>query len=367
MNKIKVIILLIAVVLLSVSASALTTVNLLNGRTDNRPVTDNDTAAESSAEIVELSVRDSGYSVSDIADKCTSSVVSIMVKGETVSYSGTSKQTKKFDSSGTGVIINDEGYIVTCQHVIDSAKEITVVLADEKEYEAELIGEVANFDMAVIKIDAPELSPAVIGDSDSLRLGENIVVIGNPLGEFGGSVSAGVLSGNEREVTIEDIPLRLLQTDAAVNPGNSGGGLFSAKGELIGMVNAKVSSEGIEGIGFAIPINSIIDKVQSLIDTGDAGDKVVLGVSTKPVEYRVKGTSRKIKCLEVVTVKEDGSADKSGIIEGDLLVSIDGKKLETNDSLAIAVKYAKPGDKASIELYRDDVLTEIEVTLLGKE
>ncbi|MBQ2862637.1 MAG: trypsin-like peptidase domain-containing protein, partial [Clostridia bacterium] len=161
--------------------------------------------------------------------------------------------------AGSGVIINENGYIITNNHVVAGANTIYVRTTDQKEYKASLVGTDEESDIAVIKIDATSLKAATLGDSSAIKLGEAVIAIGNPLGSLGGTVTDGIISALDREVTIDGQEMRLLQTNAAVNPGNSGGGLFNMAGELIGVVNAKSSSSNsgatIEGLGFAIPIN----------------------------------------------------------------------------------------------------------------
>ena len=172
------------------------------------------------------------------------------------------------EGAGSGVVISKNGYIVTNNHVIDSANKITVQLNDGTEYEAELIGKDSRTDIAVIKIDASDLKPAVWGDSDGLVVGELAVAIGNPLGKLGGTVTDGIISALSRDIEIDGHMMNLLQTSAAVNPGNSGGGLFNGKGELIGVVNAKSTGSDIEGIGFAIPANLAKSIADELIKNG---------------------------------------------------------------------------------------------------
>jgi len=255
----------------------------------------------------------------DIAETCTDSVVNITVEREVKSYTGGSSIKQTTTGHGTGVIIRSDGYIVTCHHVIEDAKTITVTFDDNTEMDGEIVGQDERFDLAVIKVNGQDLKAAVIGDSNAIRAGDGVVVIGNPLGEFGSSVSVGVLSAPTREITIEGVPLRLMQTDAAVNPGNSGGGLFDMNGALVGIVNAKISASGIEGIGFAIPWATIQEKVDSIIENGNTGKKAVLGVSTKPSACYID--QEKVTCLEVVSVKSEGPAEKAGLEVGDMLIS----------------------------------------------
>jgi S1-C subfamily serine protease len=178
-------------------------------------------------------------------------------------------QSREAKGSGSGVIIRPDGYIVTNNHVISGANKIYVTLDDsEKEYTAKLIGTDSANDIAVLKIDASGLTPAKLGDSSSVTAGDMAVVIGNPLGELGDSVSAGIISSTARKITLENQEMTLMQTDASINPGNSGGGMFDSKGQLIGIVVAKSSGTDIEALGFAIPVNTVSKAVENIMNGG---------------------------------------------------------------------------------------------------
>lgn len=304
-----------------------------------------------------------GYTVADIARKCTKSVVSITIEDVNKDYNGGSAYSKTAISHGTGVIIRDNGLIVTCHHVVEGAEKITVALDDQTEYPATIVGYDDRFDLAVIKAEATDLPAIELGDSSAINSGEEIVVIGNPLGEFGSSVTAGVLSAPERELTIEGTPLRLMQMDAAVNPGNSGGALLNMQGQLIGIVNAKISASGIEGIAFAIPWNSISERVESIINSGNTGKKPVLGVSTQTAVCYLN--DEKIECVKIVSVHSGSAAEKAGLKEEDFLLSIDGKALKKNDDLVLSIKYHNPGDKVVFRAVRNG--EEIEITVVLNE
>ncbi|MBQ1203777.1 MAG: trypsin-like peptidase domain-containing protein, partial [Loktanella sp.] len=181
--------------------------------------------------------------------------------------------------AGSGVIISADGYIITNNHVIDGASKITVRLTTGTEYAATLIGTDSQSDIAVLKVDAAGLPFATIGDSSKLMVGQEVVAIGNPLGELGGSVTNGIVSALDREITVDGQKMRLLQTNAAINPGNSGGGLFNMNGELIAIVNAKSSGEAIEGLGFAIPINYAHEVAQELLKNGYVSGRPAMGIS----------------------------------------------------------------------------------------
>lgn len=171
--------------------------------------------------------------------------------------------------AGSGVIISQDGYILTCAHVVSGATSVKVQLnGSDESYDATVVGQDSTSDIAVLKIDATGLTPAVIGDSDALAVGEVAVAVGNPLGTLSNTVTDGIVSALNRQVTVQDNDMTLIQTDASISPGNSGGGLFNANGELIGIVNAKSSYSEAEGIGFAIPINTAMEIGRQLIENG---------------------------------------------------------------------------------------------------
>ncbi len=257
--------------------------------------------------------------------------------------------------AGSGVILTADGYIVTNNHVIDGAEKINVTLHNGESYEATLVATDEQTDLAVIKIEAEGLSPVTIGKSSELQTGDEILVVGNPLGELGGSVSKGIISALDRQITIDGNEMTLLQTDAAVNPGNSGGGMFNMYGELVGIVNAKSSGSDVDNIGFAIPIDSATDVIEQLISFGYVQDRPRLGVtmveitdSFTALQYRVNEYG--VYILQV----EDGScADKAGIKVGDRLVSIGDVEISSADNVSSALSNFKAGDSVEITVSRD--------------
>ena len=299
--------------------------------------------------------------VADVTELCTKVIVNIEVESIKTEYTGGSAYSKTVLSYGTGIIMTENGYIATCYHVVKGANKITIIMDNKTEYVAQQVGYDERFDLAVLHIDANGLEAASLGDCDTLRPGEGVVVIGNPLGEFGSSVSAGVLSATRREVTIEGEPLQLLQSDAAVNPGNSGGGMFNMRGELIGMVNAKMSAAGIEGLGFAIPLNSIRTKVNAIIGNGSTEKKAFLGVGTKAAVCFFDGI--KYDCVEVTSVRNNSAAEQAGVAVGDYLLSANGKEIKNNDDLVLIIKYSKPGDKIEFDVCRNNEKMTIQAVL----
>lgn len=207
----------------------------------------------------------SEMSVQEIADKAGDSVVEIKTEAVT---SDAWLQEYVTEGAGSGVIIKSNGYILTNNHVIDGASEVMVTLANDKEYSARVVGTDSANDVAVLKIKATNLTAATLGNSKQMSVGDMAVVIGNPLGTLGGSVSAGIVSSLNRDVTIDNVSMSLIQTDASVNPGNSGGGMFNQYGQLIGIIVAKSSGSDVEGLGFAIPINVAANSATEIMENG---------------------------------------------------------------------------------------------------
>lgn len=221
-------------------------------------VSDNSVSKTSS-----VSTKKEQLTQTDVANQASQSVVEIRTESVVRdSYFGNYTS----EGAGSGIIIKENGYILTNYHVIDGARKIYVTLPNGKQYPATLVGGSERDDLAVLKIDADNLSAASFGDSDDLVVGERVLAIGNPLGELGGSVTEGIISSKSRDIQVEGTTLELLQTDAAINPGNSGGGLFNMSGELIGVVNAKKGGTNIEGLGFAIPSNRAKEIAEKIID-----------------------------------------------------------------------------------------------------
>ncbi len=271
--------------------------------------------------------------------------------------------------AGSGVIINENGYIITNNHVVEGANTIYVRTTDEKEYKATLIGTDQESDVAVIKIDASGLSAATLGDSSAIKLGEDVIAIGNPLGSLGGTVTNGIISALDREVNIDGQEMVLLQTNAAVNPGNSGGGLFNMAGELIGVVNAKSSSSSsgttIEGLGFAIPVNHAFDVASQLIEYGYVKGKVSLGITVnvyeKDMVYKQGFTYYTIKAGVYV----DDPGKNTELKKDDRFVSIDGITVSSMADIKAILAEHKVGDtiKATVARAENNKEVQVEVTL----
>lgn len=268
--------------------------------------------------------------------------------------------------AGSGVVISKDGYIVTNNHVIDKAEEITVTLKSGKEYKAKLVGTDDKTDIAVLKIEATDLTPATFGDSGAVAVGEQIVVIGNPLGSLGGSVTTGIISATDREIEVENMTMTLLQVDAAVNPGNSGGALFNLNGELVGVVNAKYSSEEVEGLGFAIPINTAKATIEDIIEYGYVKGRAQLGITAVEISDLQTAISAGVTELGVYVynVNDGSGADKAGLKAGDRLVKIDDTEINSYAVLSKILSKHSVGDSVSVTYSRNGKQSTVDVKLI---
>ena len=296
-------------------------------------------------------------SVKEVANATASSVVEIQT--ETVSTHSFFPQAVT-SGAGSGVILSKDGYIVTNNHVIEDASKVSVTTKDGKSYNATLVGTDSATDLAVIKIDANNLTPAVMGTSSSLEVGDVAIAIGNPLGELGGTVTNGIISALDREITIDNQTMHLLQTNAAINPGNSGGGLFNDQGELIGIVNAKSSGDNIEGLGFAIPIDRAKDIISNLIKNGYVKGRAALGVSLQESNISFQDNSTQVY---IVGLEEGKAADKAGLQVGDQILKIDGKDVTGITDVKTTILSHSAGDKITVTVLRKSETKEIQVTL----
>lgn len=258
------------------------------------------------------------------------------------------------EGAGSGVIFTKDGYIVTNHHVIDGATNINVRLADGKEYKAKLIGSDAKSDLAVIKVEAADLSPAAFGQSGDLKVGDTVVAVGNPLGKLGGTVTRGIISALDRAITIDNVTMNLLQTDTAINPGNSGGGMFNTHGQLVGVVNAKSAGEEIEGLGFAIPIDTAAAVIEDLIENGYVTGRVNPGFtfleindSMTAMMYRVSKMG-----LYISGVEAGSDSQKAGFMSGDYVVSVDGQSVTTEAQANAIIDAKKVGESVTVVVER---------------
>jgi len=301
-------------------------------------------------------------SVADIAGLAANSVVEIAT--ETVTQTRRSGQYIA-EGAGSGVIITQDGYIVTNNHVIADANKITVRLRNGQSYTATLVGTDSQTDLAVLKIKASGLQPAVFGDSDALKVGELAVAIGNPLGELGGTVTDGIISALDREIELGGETFNLLQTNAAINPGNSGGGLFNGNGELIGIVTAKSSGTNIEGLGFAIPINDAKPVIEQLMTGGYVKGRISLGLNLVDITDATTAMLYRVRQLGVYVqkVNEGSAAQAAGFKAGDCIVSIDGASLASSADLKKILNNHKVGDTVTFTVKRNGQTLSLSVKL----
>lgn len=265
--------------------------------------------------------------------------------------------------TGSGIIMSEDGYIVTNAHVVSGATGgILVILDNNEEYEAEVVGIDEKTDVAVIKIDASNLTAAEFGNSDELVVGERIVAIGNPTGmNLAGSVTQGIVSGLKRlisvtnEETNETIEMEAIQVDAAINPGNSGGALINKYGQVVGINSSKMSSTQIEGIGFAIPISTAKPIVDDLIAYGYVRGRVLLGITYYPVSDAVGAMSGYTPGLWVQSVREDMDAYAKGLRAGDIITQIDGQDVRDSATVKGILSAKKPGDSVELTVVQQSI------------
>lgn len=340
--------------------------------------------------VVEAASNEDSLSIPEIAKKCRSSVVAIETETKVVynnydnyynpfgsmfgygygygyggrgGRGGTQEYTET--AAGSGIIISEDGYILTNNHVISGADKITVYVnsgeddAEEQTYEATLVGSSENNDIAVLKIDAEGLNAAAFGDSDQLEVGELAVAIGNPMGKVHGSVTAGIISAVEQELTIDDVTINAIQTDAAINPGNSGGALFDSYGNVIGVVYAKSSSVSIEGIGYAIPVNNIKELVEQMINDPDSvkdqtkGSQIMLGITIQNITEDMSKQYSMPVGVYITDVSTMSAAERAGLQKGDIIVGFAGEDIKTADELNALKAKQTPGDTVAVKIDRN--------------
>lgn len=307
-----------------------------------------------------------------IVRKTNPSVVSIVTEAVSTDSWAQNYVTK---GAGSGVIIQKNGYIITCNHVIAGANKIKVTLSNNKSYEAKLIGASPDDDLAVIKINASGLKAATYGDSSALEVGDNVVAIGNPLGQLSNTASTGIISALNRKLTIDNKKLNLLQTDASINPGNSGGALFNSAGNLIGVVVAKSAGSDVEGLGFAIPINHAAKIAKTLIKSGSIKSKTgssqtkgaLIGVSIQEISKNEALRNGYDKGGVFIASVSSPYAQKAGLKSGDRISSFDGTEITGINMLRSALSKHKPGDKVKIEVVRNKHRIKTVVTLISRQ
>ncbi len=337
------------------AVSGVTAVKLTSKNTDSTTLTSSSGISGSN---VNINVDETAESVVEaVAQKVTPSVIGIRTTTSVRSFFGGNSSST---GEGSGVVYSSDGYIITNYHVISSAvtnksdSKIEVFLdsVNSKSYEATVVGYNISTDLAVIKIDATGLTPISIADSDNLKVGQYVITVGNPGGlEFMDSVAYGVISGLNRVVST-DSDVKLIQTNAAINPGNSGGALVNTKGELVGITSSKIVSEEFEGMGFAIPANTVSTICKNIIDKqNDPEPYIGITVSEKYTASVLKYYGYPAGAV-VLSVAEGSPADNSGIAKGDIITEFNGKEIDEYTKLEEYINECQPGKKVSAKIYR---------------
>ncbi|MFZ5974136.1 MAG: S1C family serine protease [Bacillota bacterium] len=291
--------------------------------------------------------------VAQITQKVGPSVVAISTKSQGVTTGQGGFNTEQVTGAGSGIIISSDGYIVTNEHVVSGASSITVRTQDSKEYTAKVVGSDSQTDIALLKIEANGLTAATLGDSSAIKVGELAVAIGNPLGELANTVTVGIISALDRDIDIDGQTMRLLQTDAAINPGNSGGALINAYGQVIGINTAKTSAVGVEGLGFAIPINDAKPVIEALKTKGYVSGRTKLGIYTRDIDEQTASMYNMPQGVYVVSVEPFSGAEIAGIKAGDVITGFDGQTVKTTAQINEIKKKHSVGDTVSFTLVRN--------------
>ena len=364
--------------------------NKNNDKNENKTeISENAAANEESTDtdyevmsLLQLSQSEGALTTQEIYQKVLPSVVGVTSTfsyrqqngyGGMFGYSNQGGATGQVQGTGTGIIMSADGYIVTNAHVVyDSeyggkASAVSILLSNEEEYTAEIIGYDTQTDIAVLKVnDAPQLTAAEFGDSSALSVGDTALAIGNPLGfDLFGTLTVGYISGLNREIAMDDAVMHLIQTDAAINSGNSGGPLVNDKGQVIGINSMKMSSSyssseaSIEGLGFAIPINEAQEIVNDLMNNGYVTGRPQLGITCQDVT----SAQNSLSGVYVVGVNENGAADKAGLQAGDVIVGVNGQQVSTITELNRIKNEFKAGDTLKLTVIRENKYTEINVVL----
>lgn len=308
-------------------------------------------------------------SATDIYELAKTRAVAITTE---VTYTNIFGYTSSGAVSGSGFIISGNGYIITNYHVIKQALEggytVNVLTFDGEKYDAEIIGCEEDNDIAVLRIDAGDLSPVTIGNSDEMRVGESVYAVGNPLGELEYTMTGGMVSALNREISSRDSStgtvrtVNMFQFDAAVNEGNSGGPLFNDRGEVIGVVAAKYSETGVEGLGFAIPINDAVSIANDLITNGYVTGKAYMGITVQTVSSSVAQYYNMVQGAYVYAIEAGSCAERCGLKVGDIIVSLGGEKISSDTDLSTVKKGFGAGETADLRVYRSGTYLDMSIT-----
>ncbi|MGN0621679.1 MAG: S1C family serine protease [Porcipelethomonas sp.] len=334
---------------------------------------------------IELAAREDGLSIPDAVSKVMPAVVGISsdftIESGNYGYDNwffdfpNQNNTQTATATGTGIVMTSDGYIITNAHVISdstygTATSISVVMSDETEYNATIIGCDEDTDIAVLKVDATGLSAAEFGNSDDLQVGELVIAIGNPLGfELFGSVTCGIVSALNRDITVNEKQMNLIQTDAAINSGNSGGPLINSYGQVVGINSAKMStnysenSASVEGLGFAIPMTQAKTIIDDLINYGYVSGRPQFGIRVTDVDETTASLYNMPVGIYVRTVTPGGAADLAGIESGDIIIGINGEAISTSEELNKIKNQFSAGDVITLTITRNGQDMDVDVTL----
>ena len=296
-------------------------------------------------------------SLPDLYDRCRPSVVTVQATED-------KKQGLYF---GTGVVLSSDGLIVTNTHIIEGCDKATVTLYDNSEYEAKLIGADSISDISVLKIEASGLIPATFANSDQLRVGAECVAIGNPVSsKLTGTMTNGIISAINRDITNNGHSMTLIQTNAAINEGNSGGPLLDMAGRVIGITNMKAMSSAttVEGIGFAIPTVTVSQVVSQLLSSGDVSGRPTIGIIVSPVTEQVSEYYEIPNGLYISSVNKGSDAEKQGIKPGDILTAVNGTEISTNEEVTAIKNTLQAGDSIHLTIWRDGEVKEFDILLM---
>ena len=308
-----------------------------------------ESAMQQLASELKTNVGDKSLTPADVYDAYVGSTVGIANEGTGTNFFG---QVTAMASSGSGFILTEDGYIVTNYHVVEAADKLTVTLNNGDQYEAELIGYESGNDVALIKIDAAGLKPVSIGDSDALQVGETVCAIGNPLGELTNTLTIGGISALDREVNTDGTPISMMQTDCAINEGNSGGPLFDMNGNVVGITTAKYYGTTIEGIGFAIPINDVMRIVADLKAYGYVTGQAYLGITVMDMDGSTANMYGLPVGAYVNSVTEGSCAASAGLQEKDIITALGEYEIENMTDLVGSLKNFAAGDTTTLTVFR---------------
>ncbi|KYH28257.1 S1C family serine protease [Clostridium colicanis] len=343
-------------------ASSIATIKYFNNKGISSPSTVQSNSEKTNNNTVKTSSNTVPLSVANIAKQVGPAVVGVSTKSITSIDMFGLPETQ--EGMGSGIIFNEDGYILTNYHVINGAKQITVIFnngKEGKEIPAKVVNYDSSLDLAVIKLTEDVEIPAVaeFGDSDSIEVGEPAIAIGNPLGkQFLGTVTAGVISAVNREVTVDSQTQKYIQTDAAINPGNSGGALVNTYGQVIGINTAKIGGSQIEGLGFAIPINTVKPQIEKLIKP-----LLKIGISASNITQNIAKRNNLPIGIYIHQVEEFSPAEKAGLLPGDVITKFDGKTVKTVEEMNALKQKHNSGDKVEIQVIRDGKTKKITLTL----